>query len=113
MYYSLLNHESNWAEKLTKIQQIKLDCNNGIVKNTRENFNLKEKLKKYFEDRHVLKILANVYTIFFTINGHTLLLFLLFPLGLNMTIFILVYLSFLLINGVCTNIKKLTNIPKI
>lgn len=113
MYYALLNHESTWVEKLTKIQQIKVDRNNEILKNTRESFNLKDKLKKYFEDRHVLNILANVYAIFFTINGHTLLLFLLFPLGLNTTIFILVYLSFLSINGVYTNIKKLTNISKI
>ena len=113
MYYMLLNHDFDSASKINKMRHLEFETNNGLSIKTKENLSLKKRLKKHLEGTLFLKILLGVNAVFFTINGHTLLVFLLFPLGLNTTIIILIYLSILSLYGVLNNIQNLRKIPKI
>lgn len=111
MYYQLLNHDCDFASKMANMHLADVETKNESSKEVRD-LSLKKRLKIHLKDSYWLKILMGLYAIFFTINGHSLLLFLLFPLGLNTTLYILIYLTALAIFGVSVQIQNLRQIPK-
>ena len=111
MYYSLMNHELSWAERLSKIEITKHDNNN--LSHIRSSSKLVNNFKRLLEEKNILSVFLNIYAVLFTINGHTLLLFLLFPLGHDVVVSVLLYLSVLSVIGVYINVIGLTKIVKI
>jgi predicted neutral ceramidase superfamily lipid hydrolase len=114
MYYTVLNHDASSSSKITFLS--KSECNgNQDEANCSKNrkLTLKEKIKNNIQDGIVKDIFYNLYTIVFSINGHTLLLFLLFAFGKNMVISVLFYLTLLSVIGVWKNINILRAIKKI
>ena len=61
----------------------------------------------------VYRVLAQCYSIFATINGHTLLLFFLLPLDENLVTVILSYFLLLVSSGIIVNGLQLARIEKI
>ena len=114
MYYTVLNHDASSSSQITFLS--KSECNGNQDKaNCHENrkLTLKEKIKNKMHDGIVKDLFYNLYTIFFSINGHTFLLFLLFAFGKNMVISVLFYLTLLSVIGVWKNINILRAIKKI
>jgi phosphatidylglycerophosphate synthase len=114
MYYMVLNHDSGWASQVVFLSKTK-SCGNQdeTFSNKNGKLTLKEKIKTYMQDGILKDIFHNLYTIVFSINGHTLLVFLLFPLGKYMVISVLSYLAIVSVIGLWKNINKLRTLEKI
>ena len=112
MYYTLLNHELNNTTKLLKIiinDSGELQAENSGVQ-SKGIFKL---VKTLIPNDFILKFLRSLYIAFITINGHTLLLFLLIPFSLELTMFSFIYLTTLSILGVFNRISALRKLPKV
>lgn len=112
MYYTLLNHELNNVTKLLK----KKINDSGELR--AENSGVQSKgmfklVKTLIPNDFILKFLRSLYIALITINGHTLLLFLLIPFSPELTIFSFIYLTTLSILGVFNRISALRKLPKV
>ncbi len=58
------------------------------------------------------KIFMSTFSIFFTINGHTLLVFIFLPYSLSLTFTLLVYFGLVSLLNLCIVIYKLKNLPR-
>jgi phosphatidylglycerophosphate synthase len=88
-----------------------LDCTRRLRKDASfmyENDSIK-RIKSYTKNT----ILSHFLPILFTISGHTLLLFLIFPVGKVATIVILIYFSLLSLLGIIRTIVYLKSLEKI
>jgi len=114
MYYMLLNHDASWASQVNSILKSKADeAQVNINHNKIKRFTLKEKIKNKFREGLIKDMLYNMYTIVTSIDGHTLLIFLLFSLNVYVVMSVLMYFTFLSFIGVWRNINRLKSIEKV
>jgi|APSaa5957512535_1039671.scaffolds.fasta_scaffold16171_4 hypothetical protein len=109
MFFTLLNHEYSFIHRING-QIVGMD--NDIIMHA-DNVSLKKKIKNYLTSSYFGSILVNIYTIIFSINGHSLLIFLLFYCGKLTVIYIMCYLMILSSKGVYQNINNLRLISKL
>ena len=83
LFYTVISHDLNHHQKALKSQSRESESEAKA-----ESSGLKGKLK---QNTLVYRVLAQCYSIFATINGHTLLLFFLLPLDENLAMVILIY----------------------
>lgn len=114
MYYMLLNHDASTSSQIISLAKNKdKELKGDPGYSGFEKLTLKEKIKKLIQDGIIKDVLYNLYTIVFSINGHTLLLFLLFTFGKYAVVSVFLYLTMLSIIGVWKNIHKLRTLEKI
>ena len=88
LYGDLLNHQ------LTVTKKIQNTVNEASVEKSR----LREKFRSIayiVRFPFLVKLIKNLYSLFFTINGHTLLLFFILPVGRKYSTYLLLYLIIL------------------
>jgi hypothetical protein len=107
MYFMVLNHDLSNAQKLMSIEtktteKIQNDPSSGKIKY------VKRVIKSIFPE----KILINISLVVLTINGHTLLIFLLLPLGKSYAVGVFIYFGLISIFKSCHCISALTKIPR-
>lgn len=110
MYYDVLNHELSSAQKsLDNMEKIPWEQSDNVIDKKVGKFNF---IKKLIKNAFLLKLLKNTYTALTTINGHTLLLFLLIPLGFKITIVAFCYFIIISVLGIVARISELRKIPR-
>jgi len=104
LYAMILNHELGSYSKMANVVN-KVNCLNSSVQHSKEN-SLKSLVKKSV-------IIRNLYTFFATLNGHTLIVFLIIPFGMIQIKVFLIY--FIILTSIMSIkiIRKLINLPKI
>ncbi len=120
MYFTLLNHELSNVLKLTaknKQSSIANEVDSSIkpeaISETsvriRDRFRIVAWLVKY---NYLHKLFLTLWSPLTTINGHTLLLFFLLPLGPEYAVWVFSYLGFIALLGIKARIIELLSIPK-
>ncbi len=110
MYYTILNHELAIQRK-KKIQQPSEQDYNITVPyvRIRERFRIAAWIVKY---KIIVNTIKNTYSAIFTINGHTLLIFLLIPFGMEYVLWSFIYFILISLFGCKSRIQALMAIPK-
>ncbi|AUZ84052.1 CDP-alcohol phosphatidyltransferase family protein [Methylophaga nitratireducenticrescens] len=101
MFYMVVNHDLKTARDRIHVSS------NKITKSPKN--------KKLYESASIsswAKISKAIYAIFMTVHGHTLLIFLVFPFGINWAISALIYLMSISLYRSAIAIYLLTKIPK-
>ena len=111
MFYTLLNHELSNATKLLEIIKNKSKKQNSTAIVIPRSGILKF-IKTLLPNKFILKIARSFFIAFTTINGHTLLIFLLIPFSLEVTIISFSYITILSIFGIKSRVLALCKIPK-
>ena len=99
LFYTILNHDLSNYKKFSSLllNYSKTSKNINIQKKKREKKDIFYYLKLLINERPFLKkFILNFYSIFFVINGHTLIIFFFIPMHQNLAIILLTY--FILIN---------------
>ena len=109
MLYTVLNHEYGYIDK----ENILLNKKENDVMVFDGGAGLKKKIKDYISGSYFESFVVNLYMILFTINGHSLLLFLLFYYGRDASFYVMIYLMMLSVRGVYQNINKLQLVRKL
>ncbi|MDA3892343.1 MAG: CDP-alcohol phosphatidyltransferase family protein [Salinivirgaceae bacterium] len=104
LYTMILNHDIGAYKKLKSV----IDEQNSV-----SNRNVEEKKVGLGSKIKKSVIILNLYNFFATMNGHTLLLFFLIPLGIIQTKIFFVYFMFLAFIRSIKVISNLVNLPKI
>ena len=110
MFYTLLNHEYSYVDKINNLIGSSAQ-DDDLFRDVK--ITLKHKLKSRLSEGVFKTILTNAYVVIFSINGHTLLVFLFFSLGVFVAKFILLYLMTLSVKGVYQNINNLRLVKQI
>jgi phosphatidylglycerophosphate synthase len=105
LFYTVISHDLNHNQKLIKSRSKVSESEYRS-----ESGGLKEKIKKNIM---VYRVFVQCYSIFATINGHTLLLFLFLPLDKELATVILCYFLLLATSGMIINGLKLARMEKI
>lgn len=103
MFFTVLNHDYSFVARITNLVDEKKEATS--IGN--DEISLKQKIKDYISDSNFEFIVINIYMIIFTINGHSLLVFLLFCFGRDTSLSVMIYLMLLSIKGAYQNINKL------
>lgn len=112
MYYMLLNHELGNATKLLK-RTVNESEEQKIESTAIPRKHIFKFVRTLIPNDFILSFLRGVYIALTTINGHTLLLFLIVSFSLEWAIFSFIYLITLSIFGIINRISLLRKIPKI
>lgn len=97
LFYTLLNHELSFVEKITAANDVEklktIDVT--VIKKTNPKSAIRQYLKRIVGDGVLKKFIVSVLNISMTLNGHTLLLFFLLPLGIGWAFSVLAYFAIL------------------
>lgn len=114
MYYILLNSDATTSSQvISLVKNMRNEIKGDLGYSDYRELTLKEKIKSYMQDGIIKDVFYNLYTIVFSINGHTLLLFLFFVFGKDIVISVFLYLTILSLIGVWKNINKLRALEKV
>ena len=111
MYYTILNHDLGCITKNTSKENSTVNVNELSVSThrLRDRYRIISWLVTY---NSLIVLYKNLFNAMFTINGHTLLLFFLFPFGTESAIFVFLYLIFLSLIGIKSRISTLLSINR-
>lgn len=112
MYFMLLNHEFSSATKLLKQKINEPDVRQVKNLDIQSKGGMFKLVKSTISNGFILKLLRSVYIALVTINGHTLLIFLMIPFSLELAMFSFIYLIILSIFGSVNRISALGKIPR-
>jgi phosphatidylglycerophosphate synthase len=107
-YADMLNREINFANN-NKKEQVVAPSNQMKSSRLRERNKIIAYIVKY---EILLKVYKNLRSALFTVNGHTLLLFLVFPVNINLAIIGLVYLISVELAAIKTRIVLLVKMRR-
>ena len=111
LFYSILNHELGSVEKIISLKGRTSEGSNHLKKNNSNGLSAKEKIIGILPfGRNVFSL---IYNIFFVINGHTLIIFFLIPLGRNIASIILIYFCSVVFLQSSLRIKSLSSISRV
>jgi len=108
MYYMVLNHELNSVIKqLEKDRNGQQENSSGKIKSSSLSF-----VEKLIKNDSLLKLIKSMYLALVTINGHTLLLFLILPFGPEWAVAVLAYFTCISMFGAVKRIAALQKTPR-
>ena len=116
LLYNILNHDLGHYQKLSLLlsNYSKTNKNINTPKLKKEKKDSFYRLKLLINERPFLKkFILNFYSIFFVINGHTLIIFFFIPVNQNLAIILLTYFILINIYNSLFRLKQLSSFKRI